>query len=440
MNYLKALIIIVLIPILTRAQGIPFEQNLSWSEVRAKAKKENKYIFLDIFATWCVPCKMMEKQVYANDSVGAYFSSQFISVKVQMDQTKSDNAMVRSWYATADSLKTAYDITAYPTILFLSPNGNIVLKSVGYSSAQEFYELAIRAADPKENYTGLLREFNSNKLPLSRYASLAITAQKISDTANANRIAKAYKTEYLNTLTEDQVKSKENLNFIVKFYNIVDSKDKSFNFLYEHPQKADSILGTEGISQSIVNIVITKEEAFKYTGEKENPKSEVMNSTKIIEPDWKKMKKNISSKYNLQVAENIVLSSKLRWYESKKDWSNFVETAIQQLEAKKQDTSENGRIAINSTAYSIIFKYSNNPRIIDKGISWMKVILKHNPSRYSWIDTYANLLYKRGRKNEAIVYQKKAVELAKTKDEADYQELKSNLTKMIQGKPTWTEN
>jgi thiol:disulfide interchange protein len=45
------------------SKGINFENNLSWEQVKEKAKAENKYIFVDCYATWCGPCKAMDKEV-----------------------------------------------------------------------------------------------------------------------------------------------------------------------------------------------------------------------------------------------------------------------------------------------------------------------------------------------------------------------------------------
>ncbi len=72
----------------TTEEGIAFEEGLSWQQVKEKALAANKHIFLDIFATWCGPCKQMDKQVYPNDTVGRFMNARFISVKVQMDSTK----------------------------------------------------------------------------------------------------------------------------------------------------------------------------------------------------------------------------------------------------------------------------------------------------------------------------------------------------------------
>src|SRR5687768_11668505 len=95
-------LLILCLPFITIAQdaetGIKWTTGLSWQQVKQKAKTENKYIFLDCFTTWCGPCKVMDNNVYPNDSVGKYFNSKFISVRVQMDKTKKDNEQIQKWY------------------------------------------------------------------------------------------------------------------------------------------------------------------------------------------------------------------------------------------------------------------------------------------------------------------------------------------------------
>src|ERR1700730_5445986 len=121
----NCLLIILFIPCFTMAQvkkGIKFETLANWNQVLKRAKSENKFIFVDCYATWCGPCKYMDKEVYHNDSVGYFINAKFISVKVQMDTSKMDNDATKEWYTTARRLQGEYKVNAYPTFLFFSPN------------------------------------------------------------------------------------------------------------------------------------------------------------------------------------------------------------------------------------------------------------------------------------------------------------------------------
>src|SRR6476661_4474939 len=116
-------------------KGIQWSQGLSWQQVRQKAKKENKYIFVDCYATWCKPCKAMDDKVYTVDSVATYLNTGFIAVKLQMDKTAYDNAEVKSWRKTASVMSTEWNVNAYPTMLFFTPYGELATKEVGYKDA-----------------------------------------------------------------------------------------------------------------------------------------------------------------------------------------------------------------------------------------------------------------------------------------------------------------
>src|ERR1700750_930968 len=79
--------------------GIQFAKDSSWQQVLIKAKKESKYIFVDCFATWCGPCRLMDRNVFTQKSVGDFINMHFIPVRVQMDPSKTDDRFVKSWYS-----------------------------------------------------------------------------------------------------------------------------------------------------------------------------------------------------------------------------------------------------------------------------------------------------------------------------------------------------
>ena len=67
--------------------GVQFQNAASWQEILDQAKSENKYILVDCYATWCAPCKYMDKTVFPDKEVAKFVSEKFIAVKIQMDKT-----------------------------------------------------------------------------------------------------------------------------------------------------------------------------------------------------------------------------------------------------------------------------------------------------------------------------------------------------------------
>ncbi|MDA7748031.1 DUF255 domain-containing protein [Bacteroidia bacterium] len=68
-------------------KGISFE-NDKFSDAKKLAKETNKIIFIDSYIQWCGPCKKMTTQVFTDADVGEYFNSDFINVKMDMEETE----------------------------------------------------------------------------------------------------------------------------------------------------------------------------------------------------------------------------------------------------------------------------------------------------------------------------------------------------------------
>ena len=67
---------------MAQQKGVQFVHGLKWTEVKAKAKAENKYIFVDCFTTWCGPCKMIEPLV---EEISAEHAGKLKVVKLDVD-------------------------------------------------------------------------------------------------------------------------------------------------------------------------------------------------------------------------------------------------------------------------------------------------------------------------------------------------------------------
>jgi len=108
--------------------GINFFEG-TWDEALALAKKENKLIFLDVYATWCGPCKRLSAQTFPDPEVGKYYNERFINVKV--DGEKGEGL----------TLRQRYGVRGYPTLLFINYKGEVVHKTAGFRDPQRFIDL-----------------------------------------------------------------------------------------------------------------------------------------------------------------------------------------------------------------------------------------------------------------------------------------------------------
>jgi thioredoxin 1 len=103
------------------------------NDILAKAKAEKKLIFIDAYATWCGPCKLMDRNVFTHSPTADFFNKNFISYKVNIEK---DNG---------PTLQLLYEVSALPGLLFLDVNGNLLLKEQNSITISQLKSLADRA-------------------------------------------------------------------------------------------------------------------------------------------------------------------------------------------------------------------------------------------------------------------------------------------------------
>ncbi|WP_347217188.1 thioredoxin fold domain-containing protein [Chryseobacterium sp.] len=134
--------------IISAQETIQF-QELPFKEIIAKAKKEKKLVFIDAYASWCGPCKMMEKNVFPQKSVREYFNTNFINARFDMEKGEGRD------------LASKFGVRSYPTYLFLNGEGELVSRNTGYMEEGMFVTMA-QDINSQGNKKGSLKERFAN--------------------------------------------------------------------------------------------------------------------------------------------------------------------------------------------------------------------------------------------------------------------------------------
>jgi thiol:disulfide interchange protein len=90
-----------------------------YEEARAKALAEHKPLFIDIGATYCSACKVLDKQIFAQEAIQAALKS-YVALKIDSDVHTAAYEKVKSLYGIY--------ISGFPTYLIVNPATGAVLK------------------------------------------------------------------------------------------------------------------------------------------------------------------------------------------------------------------------------------------------------------------------------------------------------------------------
>jgi thiol-disulfide isomerase/thioredoxin len=393
-------------------KGMHFEHGLSWQQVLAKAKKENKFIFIDCFTTWCGPCKMMSAKVFPLEEVGQFYNEKFINIKVQLDTTKNDNEEVKSWFAAGKELADKYNVKAYPTYLFFDADGQVVHRAIGSSDAATFIKKGKDALTADSQYYTAKRLYERGKKDEALLLKLALLSTEVYDVPFAQEVAKTYLATQKDLLTEQNIKLLSN--------TIQKSSDFGFKELLNNPALFDKYNYPGFATQAIRNI-IAREEIFPVIAPRGQKPTD--------NPDWDAVLKSAEKKYPLYAKEAVGFY-KIESGKRAGNWPLFTAAVTDYLKLYSNNVMAG---TLNDYAW-MIFGKCDDMACIEKALNWSRQSLEGNDKEHMFIDTYANLLYKSGKKKEAIEWETKARDIAGGEDAKGYQ---ATIDKMVKGEKTW---
>ena len=113
-------------------EGIKFFPG-GYSAALAEAKKQNKLVFVDAYATWCGPCKLLKKNTFPDAKAGKFFNDNFVNVALDIEEGEGPR------------FATKFRISSIPTLVITDANGYHVATSVGYIGPDKLIKFGEKA-------------------------------------------------------------------------------------------------------------------------------------------------------------------------------------------------------------------------------------------------------------------------------------------------------
>jgi thiol:disulfide interchange protein DsbD len=107
------------------AAGIAWSGSLE--DALRNSQKSGKPVILDFSAEWCAACKEMDATTFSDPRVAAEINSKWIPARI--DATRNSPEL--------DKILEKYNVQGFPTVILISPSGEILDKITGYATAEE---------------------------------------------------------------------------------------------------------------------------------------------------------------------------------------------------------------------------------------------------------------------------------------------------------------
>lgn len=221
-----------------------------------------------------------------------------------------------------------------------------------------------------------------------------------------------YGNAYINQLKDIYIK--DNLNFINKITRT--SKDQGFSLFMKNSEKINSLLGPSAAERKVKGIIEVENFPPVETWKDHNPNIDSIGKA-VVEKFGMLGEEVLYGRlllYNWSIAEN--------WKEMGKYYKLYFNTAI-----------ERSDININNVTWSV-FENVEDLDILSFAENVSKYNVEHFDNTGEGYDTYANIVYKLGKREDALTLEKIAVGL-----DSNNKGILENYEKMKRGEKTWIE-
>lgn len=443
----------------SRGQITFIDSNTSWNQLSKQAKEQDKLIFIHFENSECVQCNEVASQGFSNPELKELFDDNFISIRCNV--TTSNGRSLAQKFGIKSSLMS----------LYVDPNGNILHVNNGSTSSHFVYQ---EGADLALSRKGKKQLADYDKEYKAGVRSLAFLREYIIKKREASMSIDDLLDEYVALLPADSLNNFQAVGAILEFapslnsnaYKTIKTQTPQLliDSIYKTAKPDKRKLLNEGIIENSFRIAVQNRDAElaykvadfardshgsdRSNGERDygkyianyyyrigNKHSYFEHAVKLMESQY--MPLTVDS---LDAMDDAAFRGQQAFFEvirGKREQGvavrSFAMIPPSQFIARD----------LNEHAYHF-YELTRDKELLEKALVWSNKSLElsdhkgrkaHTPFKLgdpNLLDTYAHILYKLGRKDEAIEWQTKAVEAQKVSGMA-YESFEIRLNKMKTG-------
>jgi tetratricopeptide (TPR) repeat protein len=413
--------------IITVNAQVQFEEFKSLDNLLEKAQKEKKLVFIQVEADEeCTECNEVAMMGLSSTQLKEKYQTNFVSTKVKMTDSLFSN------------LNSRLKIEKMYGSIYLDAKGNLLTKNYSTTSFALTY---LEWADKAMGFSSKLSDLNTFE---NEYKNGERSAPFLEKYIRALRVIERYDPEimdeFIGKITIDSLQSDKIIRFVqeqglpltskafkgVRTFNMSKRTDSLWHLISNYER---NIINNRTVFQTFQEAVKTKNNALisqlcdfkRNSWGKEWRKGEFYSST-LLNEFYKQTQDTVSYLRNVKRFADYSLMTVSN--ESLKEWDvkernlAFEDKSFGINERRRIiSESENYASALNTISWNV-YLMSKDTMLLNKALKWTKraieirekVSTTPEPESPTFIDTYAHLLYRLNRFEEAIEWQRKAVE------------------------------
>lgn len=347
-------------------------RDLSFEEALAAADRENKPIFMDCYTTWCGPCKWMAANIFTHNDVADYYNENFVCVKFDMEKGEGLE------------LAKEFKIRAYPTLLFINGDRQLVMKQIGAPRNPEPYiSLGKNARSDDYNLLALAENVSNNRdnaSYMAKYFEVMSGANMLDQKEVDRYFARTPRSDWL---TEDNVKILTHIEHDIESEVFQDMLARSEEYIAVNSD-------IESVFKSSIGTALMKK---------------MMSSGEESQEEFESLLKEVKS-WDFPGKGEILFSLEAMQMR-KQGPEEYMKFCLDNVKTNLWDSPNQ----LNNVAWHF-FENTEDPDRLQAAEEWAARAVSLQPDHHI-LDTYANLLYANGKKEKALEIETQALDKAR---------------------------